>query len=229
MRIDAGGVSICRGRSACPRMIRLFARALAGGDGVSFNLDRLRSGEDSLRPCEMPASSLSFSGMDSPHSSSSEFSPTSRYRLCCDAYRLRLKLFAVNFPLDVGSDDSHGVPVRPAPWLAFCLLIVSAGMQERGRGDYKSHRSWSPLRKRRLVLRLPRGTSRYLRPPTIPNDYSSTITIPKLNFRSPERTVTMQETYADRCREGHLLGGELEWTTKFRRGARSVRRSNPPR
>jgi hypothetical protein len=33
----------------------LFARALAGGDVVSFNLYRLRSGEDSLRPCEMPA------------------------------------------------------------------------------------------------------------------------------------------------------------------------------
>jgi hypothetical protein len=36
-------------------MISLFARALAGGDVVSFNLYRLRSGEDSLRPCEMPA------------------------------------------------------------------------------------------------------------------------------------------------------------------------------
>jgi hypothetical protein len=33
----------------------LFARALAGGDVVSFNLYRLRSGEDSLPPCEMPA------------------------------------------------------------------------------------------------------------------------------------------------------------------------------
>jgi hypothetical protein len=41
---------------------------------------------------------------------------------------------------------------------------------------------------------------------TIPNDYSSTTTIPKLNFRFPERTVTMQETYADRCREGHRWG-----------------------
>ena len=33
----------------------LLARALAGGDVVSFNLYRLRSGEDSLRPCAMPA------------------------------------------------------------------------------------------------------------------------------------------------------------------------------
>jgi hypothetical protein len=33
----------------------LFARALAGGDVVSFNLYRLRSGEVSLCPCEMPA------------------------------------------------------------------------------------------------------------------------------------------------------------------------------
>jgi hypothetical protein len=33
----------------------LFARALVGGDVVSFNFFRLRSGEDALRPCEMPA------------------------------------------------------------------------------------------------------------------------------------------------------------------------------
>jgi hypothetical protein len=32
----------------------LFAQALAGGDLVSFNLYRLRSGEGALRPCEMP-------------------------------------------------------------------------------------------------------------------------------------------------------------------------------
>jgi hypothetical protein len=25
----------------------------------------------------------------------------------------------VNFPMDFGSENSHGVPVRPAPWLAF--------------------------------------------------------------------------------------------------------------
>lgn len=82
--------------------------------------------------------------------------------------------------------------------VGFCRLILSLGMREHGRGDYKSHRSRPPLRKGRLVLRLPRGTSQYLGPPTIPNDYSSTTTIPKLNFRFPERTVTMQETYADR-------------------------------
>jgi hypothetical protein len=94
------------------------------------------------------------------------------------------------------------VPLRG--WL--CLLIVSLGMQERGRGDYKRHLSRPPLRKRRLVLRLPHRKSRYLGPPTIPNDYSSTTTIPKLNFRFPERTVTMQEIYADRCREEHCWG-----------------------
>ena len=97
MRIDTGGVSICRGRFTCPRRrydiagtefelalaaipsgygegvyeglrygvavrksrdgkrTSLFARALAGGDVVSFNLYRLRSGEGFLRPCEMPA------------------------------------------------------------------------------------------------------------------------------------------------------------------------------
>lgn len=44
---------------------------------------------------------------------------TISFHLCYDAYRLRSKLFAVNFPMDVGSEDSHGVPVRPAPWLAF--------------------------------------------------------------------------------------------------------------
>jgi hypothetical protein len=81
-------------------------------------------------------------------------------------------------------------------------------MRVHGRGDYESHWSWSrpPLRKRRLVLRLPRGTSRYLGPPAIPNDYSPTTTIPKLNCRFPERTLTMQETYADRCREGYRWG-----------------------
>jgi hypothetical protein len=43
-------------RKACDgKRTSLFARALAGGDVVSFNLYRLRSGEDSLRPCEMPA------------------------------------------------------------------------------------------------------------------------------------------------------------------------------
>src|SRR4051812_39202925 len=90
--------------------------------------------------------------------------------------------------------------------VGFCLLIVSLGMQERGRGDYKRHRSRPSLRKRRLVLRLPRGTSRYLGLPIIPIDYSSTTTIPKLNFRFLERTVTMQETCADRCREGYRWG-----------------------
>jgi hypothetical protein len=30
---------------------------------------------------------------------------TISFHLCCDAYRLRSKLFAVNFPMDVGSED----------------------------------------------------------------------------------------------------------------------------
>ena len=39
--------------------------------------------------------------------------------------------------------------------------IVSLGLRERGRGDYKRDvgPGASPLPKRRLVLRLPRGTS----------------------------------------------------------------------
>jgi hypothetical protein len=37
------------------RRTNLLARALAGGDLVSFNLYRPRSGVASLRPCEMPA------------------------------------------------------------------------------------------------------------------------------------------------------------------------------
>jgi hypothetical protein len=127
------GVTVRKSRDG--KRTNLFARALAAGDVVSFNLYRLRSGEDSLCPCEMPAEKV----------------------------------------------------------VAFVL-------------GYKSHRSRSLLRKRRLVLRLPRGTSRYLGPPTIPNNYSSTTTIPKLNFRFPERTVTMQETYTDRCREGPRRG-----------------------
>src|SRR5262245_37685524 len=43
-------------------------------------------------------------------------------------------------------------------------------------------------------------------PSSIPNDYSSTTTIPKLNFRFLERAVTMQETYADRCCGGPVGG-----------------------
>jgi hypothetical protein len=42
-------------KSGDGKRISLFARALAGGDVVSFNLYRLKSGEDALRPCEMPA------------------------------------------------------------------------------------------------------------------------------------------------------------------------------
>ena len=46
------GVTVRKSRDG--KRTSLFARALAGGDLVSFNLYRLRSGEDSLRPCEMP-------------------------------------------------------------------------------------------------------------------------------------------------------------------------------
>lgn len=66
-----------------------------------------------------------------------------------------------------------------------------------------------------------------LGPLTIPNDYSSTTTIPNLNCRFPERRATMQETYADWCREGYR--GKPEWATKFQRNALSVRRWTPPR
>jgi peroxiredoxin len=69
---------------------------------------------------------------------------------------------------------------------------------------------------RRLVLVCPRYI-RYLRPPTIPNDYSSTTTIPKLNFRVPEHTVTMREAYADRCREG-TVGGRTRMDNEVSNG-----------
>ncbi len=78
-----------------------------------------------------------------------------------------------------------------------CLLILSLGMREHGRGDYR-------VIGRGLIYGS--GAQCFVCPaahrvaPTIPNDYSSTTTIPKLNFRVPERTVTMQD--ADRCREG---------------------------
>jgi hypothetical protein len=77
-----------------------------------------------------------------------------------------------------------------------------------------------------LLVRLPARIA-ILRPATIPNDYSSTVTIPKLHFRFPERPVTMEETYADRCREGYR--GEPEWAPKFRRDGPSVRRWTFPR
>ena len=44
-----------RAQSRDGNRTNLFARALAGGDAVSFNVCRLRSGEDSLRLREMPA------------------------------------------------------------------------------------------------------------------------------------------------------------------------------
>ena len=47
------GVTVRKSRDG--KRTSLFARALAGGDVVSFNLYWLRSGEDSLRPCEMQA------------------------------------------------------------------------------------------------------------------------------------------------------------------------------
>jgi hypothetical protein len=47
------GVTVRKSRDG--KRTNLFARALAGGDAVSFNVCRLRSGADSLRPREMPA------------------------------------------------------------------------------------------------------------------------------------------------------------------------------
>ena len=46
------GVTVRKSRDG--NRTNLLARALAG-DAVSFNVCRLRSGEDSLRPREMPA------------------------------------------------------------------------------------------------------------------------------------------------------------------------------
>jgi hypothetical protein len=46
------GVTVRKSRDG--KRTSLFAGALAGGDIVSFNLYSLRSGERSLRPCEMP-------------------------------------------------------------------------------------------------------------------------------------------------------------------------------
>jgi hypothetical protein len=85
--------------------------------------------------------------------------------------------------------------------------IVSLGLRERGRGDYKRDvgRGLSSTEAAPSASLAPRHI-RYLGSPTIPNDYSSTTTIPKLNFRFLERTVTMQETCADRCREGYRWG-----------------------
>ena len=47
------GVTVRKSRDG--KRTSLFARALAGGDVVSFNLYRLRSGEDFFRPSEMQA------------------------------------------------------------------------------------------------------------------------------------------------------------------------------
>ena len=109
------------------------------------------------------------------------------------------EVVAVNFPMDVGSEDSHGAPVHPAPGWLF-LLIVSLGMRSAGA----------------VTIRLICGGFLYGSvtccfvcpdtPPTIPNDYPSSTTIPKLNCCFPERSVTMQEIYADRCREEHCWG-----------------------
>jgi hypothetical protein len=50
------GVTVRKSRDG--KRTSLVPRALAGGEVVSFNLYRLRSGEDSLRPCEMPAAKV---------------------------------------------------------------------------------------------------------------------------------------------------------------------------
>src|SRR5262249_22933602 len=53
---------------------------------------------------------------------------------------------------------------------------------------------------------------------TIPSDYSSTTTIPKLNYRFQERAVTMQETHVDRLRGGTLLEEETRMGDKVSKG-----------
>lgn len=50
------GVTITR--SADARRISLFARELGGNDVVSFNLYRLKSGVDGLKPCEMSSAKV---------------------------------------------------------------------------------------------------------------------------------------------------------------------------
>lgn len=50
------GVTITR--SADARRISLFARELGGNDVVSFNLYRLKSGADGLKPCEMSSAKV---------------------------------------------------------------------------------------------------------------------------------------------------------------------------
>ena len=81
--------------------------------------------------------------------------------------------------------------------LGYCLSsIVSLGMQEPWRGESVVTSS-TELLPSCSFARAIRGRR------LIPDDYSSPITIPKLNCRFPKRTVTMQETYADRCREGY--------------------------
>lgn len=50
------GVTITRSTDA--RRISLFARDLGGNDVVSFNLYRLKSGADGLRPCEMSSAKV---------------------------------------------------------------------------------------------------------------------------------------------------------------------------
>src|ERR1700744_1894006 len=88
-----------------------------------------------------------------------------------------------NFPAGVGSEDSLGAAVRLAPRLVFAPYPVAWYGGARARLLKSSVRP--SLRKRRLVLRFPRGISQYLERPTIPNDYLSKTTIPKLNFRFP--------------------------------------------
>ena len=50
------GVTVVR--SADARRISVFARELGGSDIVSFNLYRMKSGEDALRPCEMSSAKV---------------------------------------------------------------------------------------------------------------------------------------------------------------------------
>ena len=50
------GVSVRRSEDG--RRNSLFARELAGTDIVSFNLYRMKSGEDALRPCEMSSTKV---------------------------------------------------------------------------------------------------------------------------------------------------------------------------
>lgn len=57
-RYDGLRYGVTVARSVDGRRISLFARELGGNDVVSFNLYRMTSGDDALRPCEMSSAKV---------------------------------------------------------------------------------------------------------------------------------------------------------------------------